>query len=266
MSRIETVTPGGFSMRFFRFGKGTRVLAILPGLSVQSVMGLADAVEESYRLLTDDFTLYVFDRREHVPAAYSMQDMARDTEEVFDALGLKHMSVFGASQGGMLAMQIALDRPDLMDKLMLGSTTAHMTEQRFYLIEKWIALAKEGRAEDLYLSFGQAIYPQDMFDQSRQALMEAAAAVTGEELSRFVILAESMKGFDVRDKLHELDCPVLVIGDDSDEVLGADASLQLADHLGARPGVELSRYSGYGHAVYDTAPDCRERMLRFLTT
>lgn len=264
MPKIETLTTDGFSMRYFRFGQGEDILAILPGLSVQSVMDLADAVEESYRLLTDDFTMYVFDRRENVPAAYSMQDMARDTEAAFDALGLKRASIFGASQGGMLAMQIALDRPELVDKLILGSTTAHMTEQRFLPIEEWTALAKERRAEELYMAFGRMIYPQNVFEQLRQALVEAAATVADEELSRFIILAESIKGFDITDKLRGIDCPALVIGDDTDKVMGADASLQLADYLGAKPGFELCLYSGYGHAVYDTAPDCRERMLQFL--
>ncbi len=56
--RVETVHTNGFSMDFFRFGRGKSPLVILPGLSVDSVMKYADAVAEAYALLTDDFTLY----------------------------------------------------------------------------------------------------------------------------------------------------------------------------------------------------------------
>ena len=70
-------------MDYFRFGHGGDTLAILPGLSVQSVMGSADIVAESYRLLTDDFTIYVFDRRKELPASYPICAMAQDTAQAF---------------------------------------------------------------------------------------------------------------------------------------------------------------------------------------
>ena len=44
---IKTVQTDGFEMEYFCFGHGKEPLVILPGLSVQSVMGAADA----YRLL-----------------------------------------------------------------------------------------------------------------------------------------------------------------------------------------------------------------------
>lgn len=106
--RIETVKTERFSMDFFRFGKGEKTLVILPGLSVQSVMGAADAVAGAYRSLTDHFTIYVFDRRAELPASYSVRDMARDTAEAFRALGLKKVCLFGASQGGMIALALAI--------------------------------------------------------------------------------------------------------------------------------------------------------------
>ena len=46
---VETVTAEGFTMDYIRFGHGEKPLVILPGLSVQSVMGSAAAVAEAYR-------------------------------------------------------------------------------------------------------------------------------------------------------------------------------------------------------------------------
>ena len=78
--RIETVRTEDFSMDFFRFGSGDKTLVILPGLSVQSVMGQAEAVAEAYRPLTGDFTVYVFDRRRDPPDSYTVDGMADISE------------------------------------------------------------------------------------------------------------------------------------------------------------------------------------------
>ena len=49
--QIETVKTDSFSMDYFRFGQGENTLVILPGLSVQSVMGFADSVVDAYQVL-----------------------------------------------------------------------------------------------------------------------------------------------------------------------------------------------------------------------
>ena len=59
---IKTIHSANFSMDYFHFGHGEKTLVILPGLSVQSVMGAADAIAEAYRPIEDKFTVYVFDR------------------------------------------------------------------------------------------------------------------------------------------------------------------------------------------------------------
>lgn len=262
--QIETVSTDGFTMDFFRFGQGAETLVILPGLSVDSVMNYADAVAEAYALLTDDFTVYVFDRRKELPGTYSVYDMARDTAAAFRALGLDRVCLFGASQGGMIAMTVAAEHPQLVGKMILGSTAARVTDERYRVIDGWVRLAKTGNAKDLYLDFGAAVYPKDVFEQSLDALAAAAETVTEAGLKRFVILAEGTKGFDVTDRLRNIACPVLVIGSEDDCVLGAEASVEIVEELKGRPDCELYMYDGYGHAAYDLAPDYRERMLRFL--
>lgn len=262
--QIETVKTDAFTMDYFQFGRGEKTLVILPGLSVQSVMGTAEAVADAYQILTDDFTIYLFDRRNELPVSYSIHEMARDTAEAMRVLSLENVCLFGTSQGGMIAMDIAIEHPELVQKLVLGSTSASVTEENYGTVEKWIRLAKAGNATDLYLAFGEAVYPHDVYEQSRTLLTEAAKTVTKEELHRFIILAEGMKGFDVADDLSKISCPVLAIGSSDDQVLKVNATAQIAEHLKERSDFELYMYDGYGHAAYDTAPDYKERLLRFL--
>ena len=95
-------------------------------------------------------------------------------------------------------------------------------------------------------------------------LESAAATVTEEELESFAVIAEAANGFDVSDQLGTITQPVLVIGSEDDRVLGGDASRKIAEGLKNSSHCELYMYDGYGHAVYDLAPDYKERMLKFL--
>jgi pimeloyl-ACP methyl ester carboxylesterase len=48
--------------------------------------------------------------------------MARDAAALIDALGLEHVDLFGFSMGGYVAQQIAIDRPELIRRLVLVGT------------------------------------------------------------------------------------------------------------------------------------------------
>lgn len=260
--QIESIRTERFSMNYCRFGQGKRKLVILPGLSVQPVLAAGDAIAQAYELLTEDFTLYLFERRSNLPESYTVREMAEDTACAIRELGLGPVCLFGASQGGMMAMEIAIRHPELVERMILGSTSASVSPERYALFAQWIRLAREGKAEELYLGFSRALFPESVFEAYRAFFLDASKTVTKEELARFCILAEGLKDFDLRASLGQIACPVLVIGSEDDEVLGGEASRQIA---GGIPGSELWMYEACGHAAYDVAPDYRERMLRFFT-
>lgn len=261
----DTVRTDAYSMDYFRFGTGRKPLVILPGLSIQSVMGAADAVADAYRSLEDFFTIYVFDRRSDMPPRYSVHDMARDTAEAFRVLGLRDVCLFGASQGGMIALVLAIEYPELVGKMALGSTSAHVQSEQFRVLENWARLAKAHDRVGLYLAFGEEIYPPAVFEQYRDALVAAAESVTEEELRRFIILVEGTKDFNVVSELGRITCPVLAVGVFEDSVLDSDATMEIAENLDYRADFRLYMYIGYGHAAFDTAPDYRQRLLNFFS-
>ncbi len=259
----KTVQTGGVTTRYFTFGHGPRQLVILPGLSVQSVMGAAEAVARDYQCLAKDFTVLLPDRRQQPPAGYTMDQMARDTAAALQAAGCEHACFFGASQGGMLAMLIAARHPQLVEKLALGSTAARLTPAAQAVVARWIDLARQENAPALYAAFGQAIYPPAVWEQARPLLAEAARTVTREELARFVVLAGALPAFNGARALASVTCPVLLLGDDRDELFGLPAMEEMAGCLQANPRVETHVTHGYGHAAYDLAPGYKERLADF---
>ncbi len=259
-----TVITDHFEMRYFRFGEGGRTMVILPGLSLKSVMDSAEAVAQEYASFADSFTVYVLDRRKQVPSLYTVKDMACDTAEAFTKLGLSDICLFGASQGGMIALCIAQDHPELVSKLILGSSACMIPEGRYAAIDEWISFARQKDRAGLYLSFGEKLYPKHVFEANRSVFESLAETVTDEELEKFIILAEGTKGFDVSDRIELITCPVLSLDAEDDMVLGQESGQLIKEKLKDHPSFSSYTYSGFGHAAFDTAaPEYQERMLRF---
>ncbi len=61
-------------------------------------------------------------------AYYTMAGLAADGVALLDALGLQRSHVVGVSMGGKIALQLALDHPERVDRLVLVSTPLHDEE------------------------------------------------------------------------------------------------------------------------------------------
>lgn len=258
---LQTADTGSFTMNYVRFGSGKRNLIIIPGLSVQSILLSANAVESAFKTFEKDFSIYLFDRRNELPPFYTIYEMAEDMASVLKTLGLEHNCIFAASQGGMMTLCLAAKHPNLVEKICLGAASAKVTD--FQIFDQWISFAKAGNAKDLYLSFGKAVYTKDVFEKSKAMLESAAKTVTRAELDRFIILASAIRDFDATRLVPQISCPALIIGSSDDKVLGHDASPAIARYMN-NPNAKLVMYNGYGHAVYDTAPDFLAQLKNFL--
>ena len=253
---IKTVKTGGIEMEYFSFGSGDRDLVLLPGLSITSVMGVEDAVVQGYAV----FTVYVPDRRKNLPAAYTVCEMAEDTVQVLREIGIREADFIGISQGGMMAQYIALEHPDMVHKLVLGSTAAAVRSDTGSTTGSWSRDAEEGNAEKLVADFMNRIYTPGFSNTFRDQFAHMASELTAEDLARFTVLAKAAEGFDVSERLGEIRCPVFAIGAENDAVCPPSCSVEIAEKTGG----EVYIYPDYGHAVYDEAPDYRQRILDFL--
>lgn len=260
---IETACTDSFTMNYFRFGRGEKVFVILPGLSIQSVMNSAEIIADAYDIIAREFTVYVFDRRNELPESYSVYDIADDTAMVMKVLGLENVYLFGASQGGMAALAFAARYPSLVCKLMIGSAAARITPGQYENIARWTELAAEIDRTALSIEMGRALYPEALFEQSKDLFAQMGKSITDDELSRFIIMARAAKVFDITDEIDCIKCPVLSLGSADDKVLpGAAEEIELL--FRGHPGFESYIYSGYGHASFDTAPDYKDRLLSFM--
>ena len=82
---------------------------------------------------------------------------------------------------------------------------------------------------------------------------------TPDDCDRFLCLLDAMNGLDLYDRLDGITCPVLVLGDENDKVLGVEASREIA----AKLACEIHIYDEFSHAVYDEAPDIKVQLKMF---
>ena len=257
---VETVTAGDIEMDYTVFGNGEKSFVILPGLSVHSVMGSADAIAEAYKDFTEEYTVYVFDRTKDLKEGYTIEEMAEDTAAAMKALNIEDADIFGASQGGMIAMYIAIDHPELVHKMVLGSTLAQPNDTFEQVANEWIQLAEAKDEEGLLASFADNVYSEATLEAYRDYLITSNLGITDEEYERFLIQAEACVTFNCYDELSSIKCPVLVLGSEGDHVVTAEGSREIAEALGC----EIYLYDeNYGHGVYDEAADYKERCLNF---
>lgn len=243
-------------MKRIVFGNGKKNFVILPGLSVYSVMGMADVIAEAYKDFCEEYTVYVFDRAENVHEGYTVRNMAGDIAAAMRELNIKNADVFGASQGGMIAMYIAIDHPQMVSRMILGSTLAKPNGTFNHVIDEWVRLAKAKDEVGLLESFADNVYSESTLKAYRETLISSNLGISDEGYRRFIILAEARKTFDCYGELSSIQCPVLVIGAEGDRVVTAEGPKQIAEALGCESHI----YDGsYGHGVYDEAADYRRR-------
>ena len=129
---------------YIRFGTGKKNLVMLAGMSMTGLAGLGEPVSEMYRDYVEEYTVYVFDRLRVLPDDASVRSMAQDTAEAMQALGIKKADVTGASQGGMIALVLAIDHPELVHALIPCSSCCYPNEIAKETFSVWSALANKG--------------------------------------------------------------------------------------------------------------------------
>lgn len=260
-TKINLVEVEDIQMEYFSFGKGDKNLIILPGLSLKSTMRAADTIVKAYDMFTSDYTVYVFERRKNLPEEYTIYQVAEDTYKVIKAIGIENADFFGTSQGGIMTQIIAINHPEMVNKMVLGSSLSRVNPHAYEVVSKWIEDTMAGNVEALAESFVTMLYSKMTQKLFGEKIISSCKKVTEEELHRFLIMAMTSANFNTYDQLDKIKCPAFVIGAKGDKVVTPEASIEIAEKLNCKIHMYGKRY---GHAVYDEAPDYKKRIYKFL--
>jgi 3-oxoadipate enol-lactonase len=191
---------------------------------------------------------------------YSVRMLAEDAVAVLDAAGLKRAHVLGTSLGGMVALQLALDWPDRVDRLVLACTTpggaqaAPMPEQTIRLMQEAPALPLDvALRRFVENAFGPEL------DQTRVERILQHRLTTAQAPAAWTAQAAAGAGFDVWDRVPQIAAPTLVLTGDKDAVVDPRNSELLAARI---PAARLEVFPGTGHLFFWEQP---ERFVEVVT-
>ena len=249
-------------MYYVSFGSGNKNLVVLPGLSdgLATVKGKAILLASSYRRFLKNYTVYMFSRKNSMPEGYTIRQMADDQAEVMRTLGICKASVLGVSQGGMIAQYLAVDHPELVEKLILAVTAPYANPVARSAVTSWIEMAKREDHISLMTDTAEKMYSQAYLEKNRRLFPLIARLTKPDSYERFFRNAYAILDFDARDDLAGISCPTFIISGSDDHTVGSEASHELNKRI---PGSRVFVYEGLGHGVFEEARDFYDRVYDF---
>ena len=257
------VTHAGAKIYWEEHGAGDPLLLI---------MGLGATLEWWNRLvpvLSVHYRTIVYDNRgvgrSDVPTdPYSIPGMADDAAAVMDAAGISSARVFGASMGGMIAQELALNHPARVSRLILGCTACGGKQAVTAGRDVAAALSARKTMTREEASWAMAPYifdagtPREKIAEDINARL--AASVTNEG---YFAHLQAIRGWGgTFDRLPAISMPTLVIHGETDLLVPAENGRIIAAQI---PNARLVLIPHASHIFFTDQFDAScEALLSFL--
>lgn len=194
--------------------------------------------------LSGDFRVYWVNRKQGLRPGESMSDIAGHLAgAIEDSIG-EPVLLTGTSTGGSVALQLAVDRPDLVRALVVVASAYRLGPRGR---EVQLALAQSiraGRGADGWAQVMTAMLPAPLQQPARPLARVALCSMTPDDPTDLLVTLDAEDAFDVGDRLDRITAPALVIGGDRDVFYTRDLFEQTA------AGVVDGRahiHPGWGH-------------------
>jgi pimeloyl-ACP methyl ester carboxylesterase len=216
------------------------------------------------------YTLIIFDNRgcgrTEYTGAFSLSDIASDAISLIDHLGYKKVHLLGHSMGGMIAMELALDHPDRLNKLVLASSCTKLSAKARIKLEdlytkwlngydmvEWYRLMFEGL-------FSEKVTGNKQFMDA--AIIFSMSYPYAQKPEGFKDQVEAIINFDISHSYVNIDHTTMIISGSEDMLILAGESRQLMNING---NSSFHLIDGAAHTIHAEMPgEFAEIVLEFL--
>ena len=207
--------------------------------------------------LARDYFVIAFDNRGGGQSStplpgYTTADMAGDAVAVLDALGIVAAGVFGFSLGGMIALNLVLDYPERVRRLVLGCTSAGGRLTVWPEARALHALTNPNgsgdRRQDFYDGVWLSVADKTLADAPELiAQLADIAAANPQSPAGYTGQLQAVMGHDVAERLGDIAAPALVMHGADDRLIPPDNGRLLAEYI---PGARFILYPDAGHLFF----------------
>ena len=210
--------------------------------------------------LAEQFTVILLDNRgvgrSNQECEISVSLMADDCAALIRHLGYQRVALTGHSMGGMIAMELSRQYPDLVDRLVLVATAAKNTVRNNLLFQDWADWYESGH--DRAAWFRTVLYwiltkrffeNQPLLDASLDYLLKYPWPQSPQAFRQQV---QAIADFDATSWLGLISAPTLVLAGEQDLLMPPGDAEYLVQQL---PNAVLQVLPGAAHSVQTEQPE-----------
>lgn len=266
---MPLMVSGGSSVDYDVHGKTGPPLLLIAGLGFGRWCWFKQVpiLSRRFRVITFDIRsldrLDLLDPKDHLRG---VADLAFHPAALLDYLGIERAHVLGTSLGGFVAQELALQRPTLIDGLVLVCTShggPHSAPPSWEALKAMLGLGATDRADAARRGLQtatseayRALYPEEYEQLVEWRITDAPSQPS--------YLEQMMAGarFDVSGRVHDIRAPTLVLHGSDDHVVPVANAEALAEAI---PDAKLRVFEDAGHLVFiEQAQEVNEEVISFL--
>ncbi|WP_067853427.1 alpha/beta fold hydrolase [Nocardia shimofusensis] len=202
--------------------------------------------------------VYAINRAPGMRAGVTMAEIADDHAAALRATYGVPVDVLGISSGGSLALQLALDHPDVVRKLVVAASASRLEAHARSAQLRYAEAAAAGK-RGLHHMAARPHTMRGRIDKAMMWLLDPLVRPHDPADTLAFVLAED--SFDVTDRLSTLTAPTLVIGGESDGFYSTESFRRTADRI---PDSRLVIIPGAGHMGAINHPRFAAEVTAFL--
>lgn len=240
---------------YMRIGQGPSLVSV-QGLTPEhdSPKGMERRFALTHaRPLARDFTVYLVNRKRGLQRGESMSDIAGHLADAIEHDLGEPVFVDGTSTGGSVALQLAVDRPDLVRRLVVIAAAYRLGPHGRAMQADMARLLRAGKPREAWTAtMPTGMLPGPLRRPARSLAGLAVGPMVPADPTDLLVTLEAEDAFDVEADLPRITAPTLVIGGSKDhfytEQLFRDTAAGVADGR-----VHIFPGWGHGRASMSTA-------------
>ena len=264
VASVAAVSEGMLSpgLPYLRLGQGPP-LVMAPGGAAEHAnpaglmrrMSLSTAAR-----FAGQFTVYVTSRKPGLAPGATMADIAADyAQAIEDDIG-QPVAFHGTSAGGSAGLQLAIDHPHLVRRLVLAAAACRLSPSGRQLLAEVARLVKAGEPRRASALVARALAPTPLRYPASALAWLANPFAVGNPADMLITNAAAV-AFDAGPGLHRVRAPTLVLGGSADPYYSEELFRRTAAGI---PGGQAVVFPGKGHLYAAAARPAASIALGFL--
>lgn len=194
--------------------------------------------------LATHFTVYGVNRKRGLQPGESMSDIAGHLANAIEHDIQQPVFLDGMSTGGSVVLQLAIDRPDLVRRLVVLASAYRLGPEGRAVQAEMARLVRAGDTQAALAASVMAMLPRRARGPMRPVAALAGRAMLPDDPSDMLITLDAEDVFDVQADLPRISAPTLVIGGTKDVFYSRE--LFEGTSAGVQDG-RLHLFEGWGH-------------------